>query len=127
MMFLTELCAPTSPWAGSAVASEFRPTVDFYETAESFLIRLELAGIDPETIDLTLTNGELTIKGTKPALTVEETTVHLRESTEGTFERTFAFPTKVTEIAAESKFGVLEVKVAKAPEAVARKISITVS
>lgn len=68
---------------------------------------------------------ELAREGLESAIALEETRVHLRESSEGTFERTFVFPAKVPESSAQSRFGVLEVKVAKAPEAVARRIPST--
>ena len=132
MMYLTEL-RPLS-WTTEATATataptSFTPPVRFVETPEAFEIRLEIPGIDPEAIDLILTNGELTITGQKPEPTPGETDIwHLQETTWGSFERTFTFPTQIAsdQIEAETKLGILTIKVAKAPQAISRKIPINI-
>ena len=81
------------------------------------------------TIELTLTGGELTLKGAKPRLeSVEGAVWHLQEATFGEFERTFTFPTAVANdsVRAESAHGVLTITVEKAPEAIRRTIPINV-
>ncbi len=127
MMILTDLRATAPDQAQTTQpCTGFRPSIDFVEGPEAFAIHLELPGIDPATLDLTLTDNELTITGEKPQYSCEDSTWHLRERTGGGFERTFAFPTAVTGVEAETKLGVLTIKVAKAPEAIARKIPITI-
>lgn len=139
MMYLTNL-RPLNQWntewttaeAGNTAIAEttsFQPAISFSETAEVFTLRIEIPGIDPDSIELVLTNGELTIRGTKPEYTLGEGDVwHTHETTWGTFERTFTFNTPLANdgITAESKFGILTITIAKAPEAVARRIPITI-
>lgn len=138
MMFLTELRPTQAPWtfeqaqAAQALAARqtaFQPRVSFAETTESYLFLFELPGIDPQTIELTLANGELTVAGERRRFELPEGGAwHFDESTWGRFERTFAFPTAVAHdaVQAETRDGILTVKVAKAPEAVARKIPIRI-
>jgi HSP20 family protein len=124
MMFLTDLRAQQP--ARKPAAPAFAPALDLVEGPEAFAIHLELPGIDPATIDLTLNGKELTVSGEKPQTQHEGATWHRRERTWGRFERTFTFPTAVTGVEAQTHHGVLTITVAKAPEAIARKIPITV-
>jgi len=147
-MFLTELRPMGATWAvptarpqstdthansHSARTHESQPTwqprARYFETPTQFGLQFEIPGIDPATIELTLANGELTLKGTKPTFTVEGAHWHLDEIPTGTFERIFSFPTHVDTdtITAETRLGVLAVTVAKAPEAITRKIPITIA
>ena len=41
----------------------FRPAADFYETAQGLTLRLELAGVAPADVSLTLTGHELVVRG----------------------------------------------------------------
>ena len=118
-MFLTEL------HPSRLHCADYRPAIDYVESAEAYEIHIDMPGVDPESLELILTNNELTMKGERPAPDADERTFHLRERTWGSFERTFTFPTQVADIQAESKLGVLTVRVAKAPEGIARKIPIS--
>lgn len=144
MMFLTEL-RPMN-WAGQQTQAQiptpnakslkvrtpenqlhaFQPCVSLFETAETYTIQMELPGVNPETIDLVLQNDELTIRGAKTPETTTETQWHLNERGFGPFERRFRFATPVQQdgIAAETRFGVLTVRVAKAKEALPKKIQV---
>ena len=129
MMFLTEMRHPQAGWTAQ-LSSEtaFAPALELFEGPERYRLTVELPGVDPASVELTLTDGELTLKGSKPASTVEgEGTWHLRETSWGEFERTFTFPTPVAAdgVQAQSRHGVLTVTVAKAPEAISRKIPIS--
>jgi len=129
-MFLTEL----RPLVGRQIparpqqAQGFRPAVSLVEGAESYTISVELPGVSPEAIEVTLLNDELTIKGLKalPALP-EGATFHANERGFGAFERTVKFPLAVAQdgISATTANGVLSVRVAKAVEALPRKIQVT--
>ncbi len=46
----------------------FQPPTDIYETAEALFVRMEIAGMTPEAIDLTIDEeaGRLTISGNRP-------------------------------------------------------------
>ena len=136
-MFLTELRPMGASWTvqtgrpqtTTPTTPTWQPRARYFETPTQFGLHLEIPGIDPTTIDLTLANGELTLMGEKPAFTLEDGQLHLNEIPTGTFERTFTFPAQVDtdSITAETRFGILTVTVAKAPEAITRKIQITIA
>ena len=140
MMFLTEL-RPMN-FAGQMTANQksikvrtpgetapagtFQPPVSLFETAESYVIQMELPGVNPESIDLVLENGELTVRGIKTPETTGESQWHANERGFGPFERRFRFQTAVAQdgVGAESQFGVLTIRVAKAKEALPKKIQV---
>jgi HSP20 family protein len=135
MMFLTEL-RPTT-WTNNAFANAakaikpaaetFAPRVSLYETADAFWVRAEIPGIAVDQLEITLERDEMTIKGEKAreALDGESRWLH-DERLFGSFVRTFRFTTPVAQdgVQAETRDGVLTVRVAKAKEALARKINI---
>lgn len=133
MMFLTELrplrASHAKPQTARPAAT-FQPTIDLWETSEAYVLTLELPGIDPASIELTLVGEELTIKGEKVAPKLpEEITWHVRNTTWGAFERTVTFPAAVTNdgVQATTRHGVLTIQVAKAPEAIRHTIPINVA
>jgi HSP20 family protein len=98
----------------------FRPPADFYETAQGLVLRLELAGVVPEEVSLTLTAHELLVQGRRrpPAPEGIRRFVHL-EMAFGSFERRFTLPIAVDAQGVEARYvdGVLEVHLPrKAPQ-----------
>lgn len=90
----------------------FRPAADFYETAQGLILRLELAGVAPADVSLTLTGHELVVRGRRrpPAPEGIRRFVHL-EIAFGMFERSFTLPLAVDPQGVEARYadGVLEV------------------
>ena len=103
------------------------PPVDLIETPQAYLLRVEIPGIDPKDVEVTLTGDTLTIRGEKP---VEENladqTWALVERTIGKFERSFRLPAAASpkDVEAHARHGVLAIRVSKAPEAQPRKITV---
>lgn len=105
----------------------FSPRASVHETAERYVVRLDLPGVKPEDVSVTVTGDTLTISGKKHAEERKEgETYHVLERTWGVFERTFTFPAAVEgdAVQAESQDGVLEVRVAKAKETQPRRIEV---
>jgi HSP20 family protein len=103
------------------------PPVDVIETADEYLIRADLPGVEKRAVSVTFEGGELTIKGTRTAEALAEGAQYtLSERPNGTFARTFILPDWAdgSGIQAEFKHGVLTVKVQKAEQAKARTIAI---
>lgn len=98
------------------------PPVDVREDDQQYTVQAELPGVDPQTVDITVEQNVLTIKGEKPAANEPGQT----ERQYGQFQRRFKLPTAVNAaaIAARSEHGVLTITVPKAEQAVARKIPI---
>ncbi len=90
------------------------PPIDVIETGDSVRVEVELPGIDPETVEVTLAGHMLTITAPIPSPKVEGQ-VRRRERPRGRFKRSVALPVSVNadEVAAESSNGLLSITVAK--------------
>ena len=90
------------------------PAVDLVETADAYLLTTDLPGVDPATIELSVTGHVLTIRGTKPSDS-EHASGFLLERRFGPFHRQIVLNADVNFEAAqaESRFGVLRVLIPK--------------
>lgn len=72
----------------------WRPPMDIYETVESFVIKIEVAGLKPEEdIQIRLDRNILTIKGNRQDRTaLKKQHYHQAEINYGPFERSIALP-----------------------------------
>ena len=107
----------------------FHPVVDVSETELAYEIKAELPGLEENDIELTLSDGTLTLKGEKKFEHEEKTSdVHVSERSYGSFRRRFSLPQEADakKIAAAFNNGVLTVTVPKtaAAQNQAKKISI---
>ncbi|MBL4848467.1 MAG: Hsp20/alpha crystallin family protein [Planctomycetes bacterium] len=126
-LFEGNACETAAP---AARASALRPPVDLIESDTAYLIRVELPGFDPATLDLAFKGHTLTLKGDKTLPDLDEgAKAHVSERRGGEFERSFRFPLSVDPEAIEARFehGVLTVKVTKRPEVQPHKIAIEVA
>ena len=101
--------------------------LDVAETEDNFTIKASVPGINPDDIDITLSENVLTIKGEfKAESNVEEEKYHLRERRYGSFGRSVTLPVMVNADAVEADYsnGVLTLTVPKAEEVKPRRISI---
>ena len=109
-----------------------RLPLDVIENDNEFVVKADIAGIDPENIDITYTNNNLTITGEvhdEREETEEEGKYHLRERRYGTFSRTISMPgtVDVEHIKAETKNGVLELHLPKKEEVKPKRIEVKVN
>jgi HSP20 family protein len=98
------------------------PSVDVAETENEIEITAELPGMDEKDIDVSVAEGVLTIRGEKKSeVEKQEKDYYLQERTFGSVERVIPLPDSVNLDSASATFknGVLTVKLAKKPEAVA--------
>jgi len=108
---------------------EWFPSLDVAETKNDVVIKAEVPGMDPKDIDISLSNGVLTIKGEKKQEREEkEGDYHLTERSFGAFTRAIQLPTEVQsdKIEASYKNGVLKVTLPKSEEAKKKEIKIKV-
>lgn len=94
------------------------PAVEATELPAEYQITAELPGISPEDVEISMSDGMLTLKGSKLEEKKEhdkDRTFHLWERSYGAFERTFRFPLDVKEdkVTAEFNNGILTIKVPK--------------
>jgi len=98
--------------------SPLRPRIDVAETDSEIQVAAELPGLDDKDVEVTLTEGVLTIKGEKKSERKEEGKgFHLSERSYGSFQRSIVLPEGVDadKVSAEFTNGVLTVKVPKLP------------
>lgn len=108
---------------------EWYPSLDVAETKNDLVIKAELPGMDPKDIDISLSDGILTIKGEKKQEREEkEEDYHLIERSYGSFTRSVQLPKGVQsdKINASYKNGVLRVTLPKTEEAKKKEIKIKV-
>jgi HSP20 family protein len=102
------------------------PAFDIAEKEEEYLITAELPGMDMKDIDITFTDGLLTVKGEKKQ-EKEDKDYHRIERRYGSFQRSFRVPEKVdtNKIEASYKDGILKLVLPKAEESRAKKIKVS--
>ena len=104
------------------------PAVDLLETADRFVILVELPGLTQDDVQLQHHDGRLTISGLRrerDAAAYEQ--FHRIERGHGSFSRTFQLPAPVEaeRITADLRDGVLTVTCPKATDDPARRIHVS--
>jgi len=96
-------------------ASAWVPATDIFALGEDLVIRVELAGVDPQDVDLRFDHGLLTVSGTRRSGLDEEAGVdfYIRERFYGAFRRVITLPegTTAAQIGAEFDNGLVEITV----------------
>ncbi len=110
-------------------ANRWMPRVDVYDQDNNLMVRTEVPGVDPESIEVTVEAGTLTIKGGRSFENEEvKANYHRKEIFEGSFERTLLLPEGVDPetVTASTKDGILEISIPKRPEILPRKVSVEI-
>jgi len=104
------------------------PLVNLMSDAHETVITAEIPGVDPADLEISLTKGQLTIRGTLKdhAPQDDQVVCHRKERPTGTFARTFALPFEVEEDKISAKYdkGVLAVTLPRAEKAKPRSIPV---
>jgi HSP20 family protein len=89
-------------------------------------LRLDVPGIDPEQIEVTVDRGILTISGKREEERAENDKFFVRERTMGTFTRRMRLPESLNAEAVEASHanGVLEVRIPVLEQAKPRKVEV---
>lgn len=125
----TDTAAPASDDSWDDSQEEFlgQLAVDVYETEEKLVVKARTAGVNKEDLDVSISDGILTISGTLSSGDDEEATNwHIQECYWGEFSRTLALPVSVKEdeVDAILKDGVLTISFNKIKQEAAKKIQI---
>ncbi len=113
--------------SGSAASGSWMPPLDIYEGKDKFVINVELPGIEPGDVDISVEDSTLTIRGERKFYReVDEDSFHRVERRYGTFARSLSLPQTANADSIEATFdrGVLTVEIPKAEEAKPKKISV---
>lgn len=108
-------------------AAEWHPSVDISETDEAVEVKVDLPGIKPEDVDISVSDNRLTIQGErKEEKETKDKTVHRVERSYGSFYRTIGLPvgTKAEDVTAESDNGVITITLPKSAELKGKKIAV---
>ncbi len=101
--------------------------MDLYRTSESFVARIDLPGVNPETIDIDVEERTLTVRAERSALEEEDIQWLAHERPTGTFARqlTLGYGVAADRIEADYADGVLTLSIPVAEEAKPRKIQVS--
>jgi HSP20 family protein len=106
---------------------EFMPAFDVSETEKELIVKAEVPGMDKKDIDISLSEGMLTIKGEKKQEREDKhEEYHTVERCYGAFSRTMPIPVEVDtdKVDATYKDGVLKITLPKSETAKAKKIAV---
>lgn len=81
------------------------PPVDVYQIPEGWLIKAEIAGIDPSQVQLHVENGQLHFKGQRPDTHIGPDWIHFSmEISYSDFERVIPIPDDLSQAEIESEY-----------------------
>jgi HSP20 family protein len=101
--------------------------MDCLRTQDQFLVRFDLPGIDPQTLDVSAENNTLTVRAERRRDDPEDAAYLVSERPTGTYRRQLVLGDglAVEDIRADYRNGVLTLTIPVAEQAKPRKISIT--
>ena len=114
----------THPWAGER---KWQPAFDISESDEGIIVKAELPGTNVKDIDITLTDGLLTIKGERKVENEDQCESYRRiERRFGSFTRSFDLGVEVKADAIDASYrdGILTVTLPKAEETKAKRVEV---
>jgi HSP20 family protein len=115
------------PGNDRAMATAWAPALDISERKDAYLVTVELPGVEPDDLQITMEDGLLTIQGERQ-FTQEssEQQYHRVERRYGAFRRSITLPARVQaeQIEASADNGVLQIVVPKAEEAKPKRIQV---
>jgi HSP20 family protein len=102
------------------------PAIDLSETPNDLILVVDLPGVDPASIDLSLTGNVLSLRGEKAIGDQSGATLRVRERATGSFHRQVTLTEEVDfdHVVAEARNGVLTVRLPKREAAKPRTIRI---
>jgi HSP20 family protein len=106
---------------------ERQPALDMFERDGNVVVKVEMPGIPPDNVDVSVSDNELRISGErKEEKETSEENYYRSERSYGRIFRALTLPAgcDTANVAATSKDGVVEIVIPKKPSAVSKKISV---
>jgi HSP20 family protein len=106
-----------------------RPALESFVNGDQLTVRVDLPGIDPESIDVRVVGGFLTIKGSREENQESKYAQYYRRETRyGVFERTLQLPegVKAEDLKATHKNGVLELTATLPKQGASKQVKVEV-
>jgi len=117
-------------WTGGALdlpRTTWVPPLEVTENDDEFRVSMELPGVDEKDVEITFSDGLLSIRGEKKSQQESKDEMcYCSEVRYGSFERSLSVPANVSgeKISAKYKNGVLNIVLPKREEAKPRKVEI---
>jgi HSP20 family protein len=106
---------------------EWNPSLDLMELEANLVAEVEVPGINPDDIDISVTADMLTVSGEKKQESlVQEKNYHVVERAYGRFSRSIPLPTAVNpdQVEARYKDGILKITMGKSEAAKSKRIEV---
>jgi HSP20 family protein len=106
------------------------PLVNISEDRDHLYVRAELPGVKAESLEITVQDNSLILRGERQIPTEEkQVNYHRREREAGFFRRVLTLPARIQadKVEATCKDGILTIKLAKPEEVKPRKIQVKVA
>ena len=117
----------SAPSLWSQRGENFPVPLDLIEEEGQYIVKASMPGVNPEDVEITLTDNVLTIKGeSKRESESDEKNYHVRERHYGSFMRQLALPmaVKAEEVEATNENGVLVLHLPKSEAVKPKKIAV---
>jgi len=105
------------------------PFIDLYETEEHLILKIEIPGLNPEDLDISITDNILTIKGeiTKE-FAKEREHYHRMERRYESFSRTLQLPCRIMieDVEATYREGIVTIIMPKCKPEITKKVKIRI-
>jgi HSP20 family protein len=129
MLMRTDPFRELDRWAGHVWGGTFRGgamPMDAYRRGDSVVVKLDLPGVDPGSVDLTVERNVLTVKAQRPASRDRDDEVLVAERPHGEFTRRLFLGRSLDTDHVEANFdhGVLTLSIPVAEKAKSRRIEI---
>jgi len=111
----------------STYERDWNPSLDLMETEDSLVAEIEVPGINPDDIDISVTPDMLTVTGEKKQEPGEqEKNYHVMERAQGRFSRSITLPTAVNPERVEARYkdGILTITMGKRQTAKSKRIEV---
>jgi HSP20 family protein len=115
---------------GVTATPTWAPRIDAFDREKELVIRVEVPGVKPEDVDITVEDRTLVISGKRQFEEgAEPGAWHRREILFGEFKRTLVLPEGLNaeEITAQADNGILTVTLPRRPEVLPRKVKVGVA
>ena len=116
-----------SNWPGHTTSSHGSyPPVNVFQQGEDLVVTAELPGVKKEDLDISIKRNQLRISGKKEVKLADDISIHRRERSAGSFDRTFNLPLEIDadHVKAELQDGVLALFLPRAEKDKAKTIPI---
>jgi HSP20 family protein len=102
------------------------PALNIWIASEGAIVTAEIPGADPDSLDISVANETLTLRGQRLEAKNQEGNYHRRERALGQFSKTVELPFKVQAETVQAKFknGILTIELPRAEEEKPKKISV---